>query len=105
MKQWEIWKGKPAGFEKDHWFVLISNNERISSRTQINGLACFSLRGDPLPADVRLNSADGFSAATVCQCDLFYLLDKTKLQSPLGLVSWERQQQIKQRIRELLRLG
>ncbi len=104
MKQWEVWKGRPAGFEKDHWFVIISNNERIEARNQINGLACFSLRGKPLAIDVRLNGADGFAPPTVCQCDLLYLLEKTKLHSPLGPVSWERQQQIKQRLREVLRI-
>lgn len=105
MKQWEIWKGKPPGFEREHWFVILSANERITARNQLNGLACFSLRGNPSPVDVRLNGTDGFDAATVCQCDLVYFLDKAKLHSPLGPVSWERQLQIKSKLKEVLRLG
>jgi hypothetical protein len=105
LRQWEIWKARPEGFTADHWFVLISGQERLDSSRmiQVNGLACFTLRGQPLEADVRLNSAEGFPSATICQCDLVYFLDKRKLHSPLGLVSWERQQQIKSKIKELLR--
>ena len=90
IQQWEIWKGRPPGFEKDHWFVIVTGQERLNSprHSQVNGLACFTLRSEPLKTDVRLNSADGFESATVCQCDLLYFLDKNKLHSPLGIVSW-----------------
>jgi mRNA-degrading endonuclease toxin of MazEF toxin-antitoxin module len=70
---------------------------------QPNGLAWFTLRGQPMPTDVRLNAADGFPAATVCQCDLVYFLDKRRLHSLLGPVTWERQQQIKSKLKEVLR--
>jgi mRNA-degrading endonuclease toxin of MazEF toxin-antitoxin module len=53
--------------------------------------------------DVRLNHAEGFEHATVCQCDLIYFLDKSALHSRIGVVSWERQQQIKARFKELFR--
>lgn len=107
IRQWEVWKSRPPGFERDHWFVILSGQERLDSprHHQVNGLACYTLRGPPLKSDVRLNSADGFEAATVCQCDLVFLLDKTKLQSRIGLVSWERQQAIKARLKEVLRIG
>lgn len=106
IRQWEIWKARPPGFEKDHWFVIVSGQERLDSprHNQVNGLACFTLRGNVLKTDVRLNGADGFQTPTVCQCDLLYFLDKTTLHDPLGPVSWERQQQIKSRIKEVLRL-
>jgi hypothetical protein len=105
-RQWEIWKAKPEGFSADHWFVIISGQERLDSpkHHQVNGLACFTLRGQPLATDVRLNTTDGFPSPTVCQCDLLWFLDKRKLHSLLGPVSWERQQAIKSRLRELLRL-
>ena len=106
VRQWEIWKTRPEGFAADHWFVLISGQERLDSvrHHQINGLACFTLRGSVGSNEVRLNSADGFAAPTACQCDLLYFLDKRKLHSSQGLVSWERQQQIKSKMKELLRL-
>jgi len=101
-----VWKCCPAGFARDHWFVIVSGQERLDSprHTQVNGLACFTLRGEPLKGDVKLDSADGFASTTVCQCDLLYFLDKTKLHSIVGAVSWERQQQLKMKIKEVLRL-
>jgi mRNA-degrading endonuclease toxin of MazEF toxin-antitoxin module len=106
FRQWEIWKSKPEGFERDHWFIVLSNQERCEcERLQmVNGLACFTLRGEPRLTEVRLNGADGFSAPTVCQCDFVYPLLKSKLHSRLGTVSWERQQQIKSKLKEVLRL-
>ena len=105
LRQWEIWKCKPVGFEKHHWFVIISPQERLTSAKhgQVNGLVCFTLRGDPLPTDVRLNHSDGFERPTVCQCDLIYFLDKGSLHSRLGIVTWEGQQQIKGRFKEVFR--
>jgi hypothetical protein len=101
----QIWKARPPGFEADHWFVVVSSQERLDSprHHQVNGLACFTLRGHPSLVDVRLNGADGFDHPTLCQCDLLYLLDKTRLHSCLGFVSWERQQQIKSKIKEVFR--
>lgn len=106
VRQWEIWKARPEGFAQDHWFVILSGEERLQAAkyAQINGLGCFSLRGSPQSTDVRLNSADGFQAATVCQCDLIYLLSKNLLHSNLGSVSYERQQAIKRKLIEVFRI-
>jgi hypothetical protein len=106
VRQWEIWKSRPPGFESDHWFVIVSGQERLDSarHNQINGLACFTLRGEPLKPDVVLNGADGFERTTTCQCDLLYFLDKTKLHSRMGVITWERQQQLKSKLKEVLRL-
>ena len=43
IRQWEIWKSRPPGFERDHWFVIVSGQERLDNpqHRQINGLACF----------------------------------------------------------------
>ena len=106
LRQWEIWKARPAGFERDHWFVIMSGQERCDEPRQllVNGLACFSLRGQLLKSEVRLNSADGFQMPTVCQCDYVYSLEKSRLHSGLGSVSWERQQAIKAKLKEVFRL-
>ena len=106
IRQWEVWKCQPEGFARDHWFVIVSNQERLDSprHMQINGLGCFTLRGEPLKTDVRLNGADGFETATVCQCDLLYFLEKGQPHATLGPISWERQQQVKSKIKEVLRL-
>jgi hypothetical protein len=105
LHQFEVWKARPPRFERDHWFVLISNEERCNEPRQllVNGLACFTLRGGLLKSEVGLNSADGFAAPTACQCDFLYTLEKSKLHSSQGLISWERQQAIKARLKEVLR--
>jgi hypothetical protein len=105
VRQWEIWKCRPEGFERDHWFVIVSNQERCESERlmMVNGLACFSVGGEVRRTEIRLNGADGFEAPTVCQCDFLYPLVKAKLHSPMGNVSWERQQQIKAKVKEVLR--
>jgi hypothetical protein len=106
-RQFEIWKCKPEGFQKSHWFVIISGNEHCLSdrQTAVNGLACFTLRGDQMKTDVRLNGADGFEHPTVCACNFLYYLPKIALSDRIGPVTIERQQQIKTRIREVFRLG
>jgi len=106
IRQFEVFKCRPAGFQADHWFVVLSAQERCDrvQSLQINALACFTLRGQPSGTDVVLDSADGFQAPTVVGCEFAHVLDKGKLHSSLGLVSWERQQQIKSKIKQLLRL-
>ena len=105
VHQWEVWKTRPVGFETDHWFVVISGQERCDEPRQlmVNALACFTLRGALRKSEVQLDSADGFSAATACQCDYVYGLEKAKLHSGQGFVSWERQQQIKSTVKAVLR--
>lgn len=106
VRQWEVWKSRPPGMQRDHWFVILSGNELCADPREllVNGLACFTLRGDPDKVEVRLNSADGFASPTVCDCDFIYALEKSKLHSSLGNVSWERQQSIKAKVKEVFRL-
>ena len=106
IRQFEIWKTRPPDFQTDHWFVVVSPQERCDESRQIavNGLACFTLRGAAWKSGVLLNSAEGFSAPTMCQCDFIYGLLKSNLHSCQGMVSWERQQQIKAKLREVFRL-
>ena|SRR2546426_10112479 len=91
IRQWEIWKARPEGFANDHWFVVISGQERCDAPRLrlVNGLACYTLRGELVPTDVQLDAADGFSSPTACPCDFFYPLEKARLHSSQGLVSWE----------------
>jgi hypothetical protein len=106
VRQWEIWKSCPTGFARDHWFVILSAQERLDHphRLQMNALACYKLQGPPKKLDVCLNGADGFEGPTVCQCDFIFILEKNALHSKIGLVSWERQQAIKSKLKEVLRL-
>ncbi len=83
IHQWEVWKTRPARFEVDHWFMIISGPERCDGPRQlmVNGLACSTLRGGLRKSEVQLNGADNFSAPTACQCDFVYCLETAKLHS------------------------
>ena len=65
VRQWEVWKCRPPGFESDHWFVVISAQERCDNPRQllVNGLACFSLRGSPDKLEVHMNLEDAVGTA------------------------------------------
>ena len=107
FRQWEIWKTRPPGFERDHWFVILSPQEVCDAPTThvLNGLACWTLRGELRRMEVRLDQADGLQAPTACPCNYIYAgLEKSKLHDRLGFVSWERQQQIKAKLKEVFRL-
>jgi hypothetical protein len=101
-----VWKTRPPTFQADHWFVVLSAQERCDNPRQlmVNGLACFTLRGRLSIVEVQLDSADGFSMPTACQCDFVYSMEKSKFHTGQGFVSWERQQQIKSKLKEVLRL-
>lgn len=106
LRQWEIWKAKPAGFEAAHFFVLASSQETLDSphSLEVNALAWYTLRGAPEKVDVRLDEGDGLDRPTVCACDFFFTIDKTELQASRGIVSCERQQQLKAKLKEVFRL-
>jgi len=107
IQQWEIWKSPPPGFLKKG--PLGCDRDRTGTSEQPapfpgEWLGVFHVAPNgPLKTDVRLNSADGFESATVCQCDLLYFLDKNKLHSPLEC-KLERQQLIKSKLKEVFRL-
>jgi mRNA-degrading endonuclease toxin of MazEF toxin-antitoxin module len=105
VRPFEGWKCLPPGFETTHGFVVVSPPEICSEPTEgvVNGFACFTLRGLPARVDVRLNGADGFERPTVGACDFFHVLEKRALQDRLGAVTWERQQQIKAKVKEVFR--
>lgn len=105
LRQFELWKAKPAGFVNAHWFVLLSNQERLDSQRHhaINALCCFTLRGEPQKTDVRLDESDGLERPSVCDCGFIWVLQKSDLVSARGIISWERIQAIKLKVKETLR--
>jgi len=34
IRQWEVWKCQPEGFARDHWFVIVSGQERCDEPRQ-----------------------------------------------------------------------
>ena len=35
MKQFEVLKGRPEGFKQDHWFVVLSGEERCVAKQKL----------------------------------------------------------------------
>jgi len=105
IQQWEIWKCRVPGISADHWFVIISGQERLDDNRhrQINGLLCTTLQGSARLTDVVLNSADGFARLTACQCDLLYFLKKSECYEKIGSVCEERRGAIKAKLKDVLR--
>jgi mRNA-degrading endonuclease toxin of MazEF toxin-antitoxin module len=109
MRQWDIWKfpfPEPIGA---HWVVILSNDERCRSENfaTVNALFCSTLRPATRTPDVHevvLNGSDGFERRTVVRCDVFYLLEKSKLQDRVGAVTAARRRQIAKAIAVSLRL-
>lgn len=107
VRQWEVWKHPALG--SDHWYVIISGPDRSGAAklpkvNQLNGLICYTQRGPAYNVDVILDQADGFTRPTVCQCDLFWPIQRNDLRDKLGTVSEFRQSAIIRKIIEVFRL-
>lgn len=74
MKQWDIFLF-PFTEELPHPVVILSIDERATSRKHVNGLLCVSLRGRPLNlTEVLLDQVDGLDWETTVRCDLIQLV-------------------------------
>lgn len=106
LRPFEVWKACPPGFAEPHWFVILSPPEVCADPRElsVNALACWTLRGEASKIEVRLDGADGFERPTVCACDFLFILPKRGCSDPLGSVSWERQQMLKAKVKEVFRL-
>jgi hypothetical protein len=96
MKQWDIWSWEPAGWTELHPAVIVSHPNRVSNKAEVNVLMCTS-QAPTRPAnsgEVILDGADGLDRATLCKCDLLWLVPKTELKRHRGRVGAERQRAI-----------
>lgn len=95
MKPWEIWDSPLFG---GHPRVIVSNTRRVDLKSKVVVLKCVTLRpGQPFrlhELNTTLDREDGLDTTTVCECDLFYTVEKAALSNRRGLVVWESQQDI-----------
>jgi hypothetical protein len=96
--QWEIWD-YPFYFGT-HPVVLISRTARCATKKLVNVLKCGSSRATspPKPLDVILDEEDGLDWKTVCDCELIYLIDASKLTARRGTVTVERRREIVEKL-------
>lgn len=99
MNSWDIYTCDFAG-AGPHPAVIVSHPDRVAHADWVNVLLCTSQRAarEPKENEVRLNGADGLDWETLCRCDLFWLVEKSKLTSKRGAVSRIRRRQIVDKI-------
>jgi hypothetical protein len=90
-----------------HPVVLISHPDICARAKHVNVLFCTSQRQgrQPYPYEVMLNSADGLSWESFCDCSVLYLVESAKLVQHRGLVVWKRRNAIRDKLRDLFCLA
>lgn len=96
MKAWEIWSYQPPGWPEPHPAVIVSHPGRVANKPEVNVLMCSSKQATrPANSDeVILDQADGLNWATLCRCDLFFLVPRSELKNRRGQVTQERKRQM-----------
>jgi hypothetical protein len=99
MKSWDIYTYDFGGSEP-HPAVIVSHPDRVAHAGWVNVLFCSSKRSERSAQEneVVLNGADGLDWATLCRCDVLWLVEKTKLTQKRGSVSRVRRRQIVDKI-------
>lgn len=102
----EVWRYNFPG-KGEHPVVIISPPDRCARMEVLNVLYCTSQRQSRQikTFEVMLNGADGMDWETFCDCSLIYAIDGAALFGKRGLVSHERRNAIRDKVRDLLRLN
>jgi hypothetical protein len=104
--QFEIWE-YDFPLKGLHPVVLISPPDRCARAKQVNILFCTSQRQSRqrYPMEVMLDTEDGLSWETFCDCSILYAVDSSSLKTKRGTVTHTRRVAIRDKIRDLFRLG
>ena len=106
MKPWDVYQWQfPHG---SHPAVVVSPPDRCANPNiaTVNVVGCSSQRASRQPEahEVMLNKEDGLEWETLARCDVLYLAKKSELMRKRGVVTYERQRAIGQRIIRLFGL-
>ena len=104
--QFEVWD-YPFPDKGPHPCVLISHPDICARAKYVNVLFCTSQRQSrrPYPHEVMLDTVDGLSWESFCDCSILWVAESTKLANQRGQVSLERRRQIRGRLKELFLLN
>ncbi len=104
--QFEVWR---YDFPESgvHPCVIISHPDLAARAKFVNILFCTSQRQSrpPKPAEVLLDTADGLDWETFVNCQAMWLAESSKLFDRRGMVSHERRNQIRAKLRDIFRLS
>jgi hypothetical protein len=103
--QFQIWD-YPFPTKGLHPVVLISHPDICARARMVNVLFCTSQRQSrqPYPHEVMLDTEDGLSWETFCDCSTLYLADSALLKSQRGEVKLDRRNAIRFKLREMFHL-
>lgn len=109
MHQWDIVRVRLNPRDRDeHPAVVISCEEDCLDPRVARVNVLYGSKRAPAaatePWQVQLNGADGLDHATVVDCGLFYLVNKSACATTIGRVGVERRRQVGRKICEILRL-
>ena len=86
--------------------MIVSNARRVELKAKVVVLKCTTLTpGQPFRVhdlNTTLNGEDGLDRTTLCECDLFYTLEKASLKRRRGEVCFARQQDIARKMIQAL---
>ena len=96
MKSLEIWNYQPRGWPEPHPAVIVSAQNRVANKPDVNVLMCSSKQATrpAAPNEVILDASDGLNWPTLCKCDLLHLVAKDELTKRRGTVTPERRNRI-----------
>lgn len=100
FKPFEIWTVHPAGWDKPHPCVIISNPARADRRTPVEVLMCSSVRANRQagPEEFILDEADGLDWPTLCKCEIIVTVPRDQIKQRRGAVSQARRAGLLRRV-------
>ena len=104
--QFEVWDFN-FPVKGAHPVVLISHPDRCAHAKTLNVLFCTSQRQSrqPYESEIMLDSADGLNWETFCDCSVMYLVESAALTNRRGVVTHQRRNAIRDKIRDLFLLA
>src|SRR5205823_9024547 len=89
-----------------HSVVLISHPDLCARAKHVNVLVCTSQRQSrqPYPFEVMLDTADGLSWETFCDCSIMWVVESAALSNQRGRVTLERRRAIRAKLRDMFLL-
>ena len=89
-----------------HPVVVISHPDRAAKAKHLNVLVCTSQRQSrqPYPFEVMLDTADGLSWETFCDCSIMWVVESAALSNQRGRVTLERRRAIRAKLRDMFLL-
>ncbi len=106
IRQFEIWTYDFKHRGGNHPCVVLSRTDACG-RPFVNILFCTSQRQNRAIKlfEVALNGADGFDWETFCDCSILWSVETSGLFQKRGLVTLERRNTIRDKLRDIFRLA